>query len=152
MNGRPLRLLAVSSSGGHWSQLMLLREAMAGCDVTFACTLDGAGVPWGIAGVETIPDCNRNTPFALLRQVWLSWRLLRRCRPDAVLSTGALPGLVFIVLGRLTGRRTVWVESMANSEELSQSGRWASRIAHACFVQWQALEQPGRTRFAGALL
>lgn len=152
MTRPPPRVLAVSSSGGHWAQLMLLRPALDGCDVTWACTQAGAGEPWGLAGVATIPDCNRNTPGALIRQAWLSWRLLRRSRAQAIVSTGALPGLVFIVLGRLTGRRTVWVESMANSEELSQSGRWASRIAHACFVQWEALEAPGRTRFAGAVL
>lgn len=146
------RLLAVSSSGGHWSQLMLLREAFSGHDVTYACTIPGAGQPHGIAEVELIPDANRNSWRSLPALVFRAWRLTAKVRPGVVVSTGALPGLACIVAGRLAGARTIWVESMANSEKLSMSGAWASRIAHECFVQWPELERAGRTRYAGAVL
>lgn len=146
------RLLAVCSSGGHWSQLLLLREAFDGHMVTWACTVAEAGTKHGIEHVEPLPECNRNSPLAMPGLFIAAWRLLRRVRPNVVVSTGALPGLACIALGRIAGARTVWVESMANSEELSLSGRWASRIAHECLVQWPQLERPPRTRYAGAVL
>lgn len=146
------RLLAVCSSGGHWSQLLLLGEAFDGHLVTWACTAAGAGKKHGIDQVALLPECNRNRPLAMPKLVREAWRLLRGVRPDVIVSTGALPGLVCIALGRVMGARTVWVESMANSEELSLSGRWASRIAHECLVQWPQLERSPRTRYAGAVL
>ena len=36
MTGRR-RVLAVASGGGHWVQLLRLRPAFEGCDVTYAC-------------------------------------------------------------------------------------------------------------------
>lgn len=146
------RLLAVSSSGGHWSQLMLLREAFGGHEVAYACTIVGAGRPHGIADMALLPDCNRHSLASLPALALAALRLVSRIRPDVVVSTGALPGLACIVLGRLMGARTVWVESMANSEQLSRCGAWASWIAHDCLVQWPALEWPGRTRYAGSVL
>ncbi|MFA7585206.1 MAG: glucuronosyltransferase [Novosphingobium sp.] len=145
-------ILAVSSSGGHWSQLLLLREAFAGHDVTYACTLAGVGAAHGLTDVRLIADCNRATPLALLRLARQALSLLARVRPQAIVSTGALPGLVFIVLGWVFDIRTVWVESMANSEALSMSGRWASMLAHECLVQWPVLAEAGRTRYAGSVL
>lgn len=44
--------------------------------------------------------------------------------------------LAFILLGRLSGRRTLWVDSIANSERLSSSGRLAKKLAHKVVSQW----------------
>ncbi len=35
------KVLAISSGGGHWVQLLRLRPAFAGCDVTYATVRDG---------------------------------------------------------------------------------------------------------------
>lgn len=131
---------------------MLLREAFDGHDVTYACTIVGAGRAHGIANVEMIPDCNRHSLLSVPSLALTAFRLVRKVRPDVVVSTGALPGLACIALGRLIGARTIWIESMANSEEMSRSGAWASRIADECLVQWPQLERPGRTRYAGSVL
>ena len=42
-----------------------------------------------------------------------------RERPDVVVSTGAAPGYFALRFGRLFGARTLWLESIANVEELS---------------------------------
>ena len=131
---------------------MLLRDAFEGFDVTYACTLAGVGKAQELAKVELVPDCNRHDRFGMIRLGWRAVSLLARLRPQVIVSTGALPGLAFIILGRLSGRRTIWVESMANSEALSLSGQWAARIAHECFVQWPQLEVAGQTRYAGSVL
>jgi len=40
-----------------------------------------------------------------------------------IVSTGAAPGYFAIVLGRLFGARTIWIDSMANIENLSDVRR-----------------------------
>lgn len=131
---------------------MLLREAFNDHAVTYACTLAGVGKPQGLDRVELIPDCNRHDRLGIVRLGWRALTLLVKLRPQVIVSTGALPGLAFIIIGRLLGCRTIWVESMANSEVLSLSGQWATRIAHECFVQWPQLEMAGKTRYAGSVL
>jgi hypothetical protein len=44
--------------------------------------------------------------------------------------------LSFILLGRLIGARTLWVDSIANSERMSTSGRMAKKLAHRVVSQW----------------
>jgi hypothetical protein len=44
--------------------------------------------------------------------------------------------LSFIALGRLTGARTLWIDSIANSERMSSSGRLARKLAHQTISQW----------------
>lgn len=130
------RLLACASGGGHWIQLLRLRRAFEGYEVAYvskfadyAASLDGARL-------HVVPDASRRNPLMfgaiLLRAIAIVWRE----RPRAIVTTGAMPMLAFVLIGRLTGARTLWVDSIANAERLSTSGRVARRIAHRTISQW----------------
>jgi UDP-N-acetylglucosamine:LPS N-acetylglucosamine transferase len=74
-----------------------------------------------------------------------------RERPSVVVSTGAAPGYLAIRMGARIGARTIWIDSVANVEELSLSGRMASAVADLCLTQWPHLAG-GRVRYLGAVL
>lgn len=145
-------MLAVSSGGGHWEELVLLRDALDGFDVTYATTdpqlLQRAGVEQG----HILPDCNRDSPLRALHGVIEAFRLIRRLRPDWVLSTGAAPGFFCIVAGRLFGARTIWLDSVANAERMSMCGSLSRWCADLCLVQWRHLASGRRPSFFGSLL
>jgi UDP-N-acetylglucosamine:LPS N-acetylglucosamine transferase len=89
----------------------------------------------------------------LARNALLAWRLLRRERPDAILSTGAGLAVPFFIAGRVLRIRTVYVESVTRTESLSLSGRIVYPIATSFFVQWPAVaKRYHRARFEGAVL
>lgn len=144
--------MCVSSSGGHWQQLTALRPAWAGKDACYASTTPINDEKLKISHFALIPDCNRNTVTKIFRSIPTYIRVFRRFRPSTVISTGALPGLFFIVMGKLTGARTVWIESIANSERLSLSGTVASYIADSFFVQAEHLADGKRRIYAGSVL
>lgn len=145
------RVIAIASGGGHWQQLMLLRPAFDGCETLFVTTLPGLAETFGAAPAALAPDCNRNEPLAILRTAAsLGWLLLRR-RPDVVISTGALPGVIALAFGRLVGARTIWVDSIANAEEMSMSGRLARRFAHLWLSQWKHVAEEEGAGYAGAV-
>ena len=73
---------------------------------------------------------------ALLRNLPLAWRVIRERDPDVILSTGAGVAVPFFWVGRLLGRRCVYVESFTRVHSLSLTGRLVHRFAHAFFVQW----------------
>ena len=144
-------VLAVASGGGHWVQLMRLRPVF-----------DGMGVRWMTTHAEyrndvdgrfyVVLDANLWNKVALAKMfVQVGWVLLRE-RPRVVVTTGAAPGFAAILFGRLLGARTIWIDSIANSETLSTSGAKAGRWAHVWLTQWPHLAAPGGPQFWGAVL
>lgn len=133
--GRP-RLLAVASGGGHWIQLMRMRPAFTGFDVVYVSTLAGYEGMLDGAPIHIVSDSSRFDPRPLIPTLLTAMRIFRKHRPRVVITTGSAPALPFLMLGRLMGCRTLWVDSIANSERLSTSGRIARRLATQVLSQW----------------
>jgi len=145
------RVLAVASSGGHWIQLRRLAPAFEDQDIAYLTTDRGHRAEVGNARFYTVNDANRWNKLALMRcALKVLWTLLRE-RPNVVVSTGAAPGYLAIRGGRLLGARTLWIDSVANVEELSMSGRMASNTADLCLTQWPHLAS-GNVQYLGAVL
>ena len=149
---RSVKVLAISSGGGHWVQLLRLRPAFAGCDVTYATVRRTYQSDVDGARFRLIADCNRTQKLRLCWSCLTILLVLARVRPDIVVSTGAAPGYFAIWLGRILGARTIWVDSVANAEELSMSGRMAGRHAHLWLTQWPHLAHPDGPQFKGSVL
>jgi hypothetical protein len=146
------RLLAVASGGGHWVQLLRLREAFEGCAVTYV-TVDRSysGDVEG-CNFHAITDGTMwNKLRLLIMATQLAWILLR-IRPHVIISTGAAPGYFAIRLGKLLGARTVWIDSVANVEKLSLSGRKIGPHADLWLTQWPQLVHPDGPYFLGGVL
>lgn len=146
------KVLAVASGGGHWEQLMLLRDTLDNYDVRFATTDPLIARQRGICDVETLPDCNQNTPVKALLCAVAAVRIVLKHRPDIILSTGAAPGYFCLLAGRLVGARTLWIDSVANGEQLSMCGKLSRRTAHECLTQWEHLADDEAVKYRGAVL
>ncbi|MGH8242411.1 MAG: UDP-N-acetylglucosamine--LPS N-acetylglucosamine transferase [Steroidobacteraceae bacterium] len=149
---KPRKLLAISSGGGHWVQLLRLRPAFGNCDVVYATVKEGYRSDIGNERFHVIPDANRWNRWALIRSAFAVLRVVIRERPDIVISTGAAPGLFGIAIGSLLGARTIWVDSIANGEELSLSGRKARRFAGLWLTQWPHLAARAGPFYRGSVL
>jgi UDP-N-acetylglucosamine:LPS N-acetylglucosamine transferase len=145
------RVLAVASSGGHWVQLRRLEPAFDGHDVAYLTTNPGHRSEVSPARFYTVQDASRWNRLALLRTALRTLRVVLRERPAVVVSTGAAPGYFAIRFGKLVGARTVWIDSVANVDELSLSGQMASRNADLCLTQWPHLAGE-RVEYRGAVL
>jgi UDP-N-acetylglucosamine:LPS N-acetylglucosamine transferase len=152
MSDRPKRILAVASGGGHWIQLLRLRPAFAGCDVTYVTTRASNQTDVPGERFRQIPDSNLSTKFKLLRTcVAMLWILVRE-RPDVVVTTGAAPGYFAVRFGRWFGARTAWIDSVANAEELSLAGRKAGSCVDLWLTQWAHLARNNGPRYYGSVL
>lgn len=146
------RVLAVASGGGHWVQLMRLRPAWHGMDEAYISVSDDVRAEVSPARFYLVPHATRwdrwKLLFLLARVAWICLRE----RPRLVVSTGAAPGLVAVVAGKLCGARTVWVDSAANVERMSMSGRLVRPFADLWLTQWEHLSAPAGPRFEGSVL
>lgn len=145
------KILAVASGGGHWIQLLRLRPAFAGTDVIWLTTQSDYAKE--VKGpLHVVRDANMWNKLALLIMfAQVAWLMLR-IRPDVVVTTGAAPGFAAVFFGRITGARTVWIDSIANSEVLSGSGSQAGRWAHIWLTQWEHLAKPDGPHYWGAVI
>jgi UDP-N-acetylglucosamine:LPS N-acetylglucosamine transferase len=145
------RILAVASGGGHWVQLRRLAPAFAGHDVAYLTTDAGYRDEVAPARFYTVADGNRDSKAALLRSFAQVAAVVARERPDVVVTTGAAAGYLAIRLAKLVRAQTLWIDSIANVEELSLSGRMASTKADVCLTQWEHLAG-GSVAYKGAVL
>lgn len=146
------KVLAAASAGGHWEQMMLLRPTLEQFDVHFATTHPDLPIRAGITKATILPDCNRDQVLNSLRCLLTAAALVLRFRPDVVISTGAAPGFFCIVFGRLLGARTLWIDSVANAEQMSMCGKLSRYFSSHCLTQWEHLADNGRPGYAGNLL
>jgi hypothetical protein len=81
----------------------------------------------------------------------IAWILMKES-PEVVISTGAAPGYFAVVLGRLFGARTIWVDSIANADHISMAGVRVGRHADLWLTQWPHLSRPDGPHYGGAVL
>jgi UDP-N-acetylglucosamine:LPS N-acetylglucosamine transferase len=146
------RILAVASGGGHFVQLRRLVPAFEEGSVVYVTTHRGYSREVAPARLYTVIDGNRQKKGKLLCMLFqIAWIMIRE-RPDVVITTGAAPGYFAIRLARLVRARTMWIDSIANVEELSLSGRLVLRHADRVITQWEHLAVDDRPEFRGAVL
>lgn len=146
-------VLAISSGGGHWIQLMRLRPAFQGCRVTYATVRSGYQVDLNEdSPFILIPDGNRWSKWKLLRSALVILWILLRIRPDVIVTTGAAPGYFALRMGKLLGARVIWIDSIANAGELSLSGKKAGSFADLWLTQWPHLAREEGPQCFGSVL
>lgn len=151
---RTLDVLLVASTGGHLTQLVALRpwwENHRRHWVTFdnehaRTVLDGERV------THAFSPTTRNIPNAL-RNLRLAVRVLRRARPDLVVSTGAGVAAPFFLVARLMGVRTLYIEVIDRVASRTLTGRMVYPLADGFAVQWREQRRlyPGATVIGATL-
>lgn len=141
---RPILCLA-ASGGGHVRQILDLEPLWRDFPRFFVTedTALGRSIAAG-ADTEFVPhfalgQARLGSPLRMLgaawRSLWRSLSIIRRRRPDVVLTTGA-GSLLFIVLwARLRGARIVLIDSFARFEAPSAFARLAGPLAHLRIAQ-----------------
>ncbi|SFO29174.1 hypothetical protein [Sphingomonas sp. OK281] len=148
-----MRILLVASAGGHWIELHRLRAAFVGADCQFVSTSKGMTPPLGDREVLEITDTARDSVLAMAPTLAGLVRIVRAFDPHLVVSTGAAPGALALLVGKMFGARTIWIDSIANSETLSLSGRLVRPVADLRITQWKHLaDRNASLRFFGQIL
>lgn len=136
------KVLAVSSIGGHWIQLLRIAKPLEKefC-VEYMCThLKYATMVEGKQFYK-IEDFSRWNAYKILPAFLQDIKLLRKIKPAVVITTGAAPGLICILAAKVCGIKTIWIDSIANVEHLSASGKIAKKIADRVYTQWSDLAE-----------
>jgi len=137
---RKLRICLVGSVGGHISQLLKLQESWKGHRTFYVITADIVKDKLQKYGnVHVVGECNREHLLRVIKVLLRCIMIMFRERPDVVISTGAAVGCMVCFLGKVLGAKVIWIDSIANVDQISLSGRMIRHIADLFLVQWPHL-------------
>jgi glycosyltransferase involved in cell wall biosynthesis len=146
------RVLAISSGGGHWVQLLRLRPAFDDQKVAYATISADYAKDIPNRRFFVINDATRWNKIGLILMAVRLFLIIFRFRPEVIISTGAACGYFAFRFGKLIGARTIWIDSIANVEEVSMTGKLVKPYADLWLTQWPELSKEGGPEYLGAVL
>ena len=148
---RRLRVCLAASGGGHVRQLLDLEPLWSRHD-SFFVTEDSA-LGRSIAQTQeayfvphvALGQAKLGNPLAMLRGALISLRrslqIIRKTRPDVVLTTGAGSMALLVIWARLHGARIALIDSFARFERPSAFAKLIGPLAHLRIAQAERLAQ-----------
>lgn len=147
-----MKIMLVCSAGGHFHTMQGLhpfwdtheRVWVTFLTATTKAALEGEKVYWAWS------PTNRNLRN-LVRNFFLAWKVLFQERPHLVISTGAGVTVPFLILAKILGSQTVFVESITRVRQLSLSARLVLPFLDTLYVHWPQLQvRYPRAEFIGS--
>ena len=123
------KIFAVASIGGHWVQLLRITQQMEkDYEMVYLCTHPKCQTMVEGQKFYLIEDYSRWNAWKMVPSFFHLLGIVRKEKPEAIITTGAAPGLMCLLVGKMLGKKTIWVDSIANAQHLSASGRIASKF------------------------
>ncbi len=146
------KIMLVASPGGHFVQLSLVSECLQDMDITVVGTYeDKPSFMYGDRYFK-LSDFSRDNPYIAVKELFECLSIFKKTRPSLIVTTGAAPGLIMLLVGRLFGTKTIWLESIANSRKLSLSGKIAKGLGITVFSQWENVAKLSNVEYHGRVL
>jgi len=133
-----LRIMFVCSSGGHLLQLYRLKPWWEHHDRTWV-TFEMPDSRSLLAGERVAfghHPTTRNLPN-MVRNYFLARRLVKRYRPDLIVSSGAGVAVPFFVVGRMHRVRTVYIEVYDRIDLPTVTGKLCYPLSSLFLLQWE---------------
>lgn len=128
----------VGSSGGHLMHLYLLKQIW-GEQERFWVTFKKEDAE-SLLRQERAYWChyptNRNIKN-LIRNTWVAWKVLKKEKPDLLISSGAAVAVPFFYIAKLMGTKLVYIEVYDRIDKPTVTGRLVYPITDRFIVQWE---------------
>ena len=140
------KVLFISSTGGHFSELLQLKPLFKKYDSYIITEKDETNVnlkqEYGNK-MFFLPYGTRSKLFTyIFKYLHLCLKtiyLYIRIRPKYIVTTGTHTAVPMCYLGKLFGSKIIFIETFANSESKTLSGKMIYPIANLFIVQWEEM-------------
>lgn len=140
------KLMMISSTGGHLAELLALQPLFEQYEFSLITENNAIfkedlkskykDVHFFIAGTK---NQKLLYPFKFIANGFLSLYYFLKYRPDVIISTGTHSTVIMCYLGFIFRKKVIWIETFANSQSRSLSGRLVYPIATHFLVQWESM-------------
>lgn len=138
---KQLKVCFAASSGGHLEEMSRLSSLVQEGDFVLTERSEMAALDW-CKNIVYVPQMNRREWLFILKFIWLflkSFYWMIKEKPDAIVSTGALITYPICLIGKMFGKRVIYIESFARVDQSSLTGKLLYKIADIFIVQWKEM-------------
>lgn len=142
------KVLFVASTGGHLSELMQLKKMFSYYDFYLITEKTKSNltlkdkyknkVSYLVYGTK---DHLLSYPFKLLFNCFKSLYLYLKIHPDYIITTGAHTAGPISLLGKIFGSRLIYIETFANIETKTITGKLLYPFSDLFIVQWSNMKK-----------
>lgn len=83
---------------------------------------------------------NRNIKN-LIRNTFLAIRVLKKEKPDLIISSGAAVAVPFFYLGKMMGAKLIYIEVFDRIDKPTMTGKMVYPIVDKFIVQWEEMKK-----------
>ncbi len=142
------KVLFISSTGGHLSEMLQLKSMFKNYDYHIITEKTKSNISlkadykkrisFLIYGTKDHPI---SYPFKLLANCFKSLYLYFRIHPDYIITTGAHTAGPMCLIGKIFGSRVVYIETFANMNSKTVTGRLLYPFSDRFIVQWKEMKK-----------
>lgn len=139
---KKLKICLVGSSGGHLTHLYMLRPFWEKHE-RFWVTFDKEDSRSLLEGENVYPcyfPSNRSLK-ALLGNTKIAWRVLRKEKPDLIISSGAAVAVPFFYLGKCFGAKNIYIEVYDRIDSPTVTGKLVHPVTDRFIVEWEEMKK-----------
>lgn len=137
-----IKICLVGSSGGHLTHLYMLKPFWSKKN-HFWVTFDKEDAR-SILKDEKVYPCyyptNRNIKN-LIKNTVVAWKVLKKEKPDLIISSGAAVAVPFFYLGKLFGAKLIYIEVFDRIDKPTMTGKLVYPITDKFIVQWEEMKK-----------
>ncbi len=132
------KICVVSSCGGHLAEVRLLRPVFEQHDHFYVLN-DRVLLPKDMEGKTYFVTLFERDLGGFVANLREAWSILRKERPQMILSAGAGVLVPFALCAKLLGIRVLFIETLNRVHHPSLTARIMYRLADRFFYQWESL-------------
>lgn len=137
-----LKLCFVSSSGGHWEELMCLKKLMDQHQSFYVTEYGGQLEDSKLSPIYGVKKIDRGEKHFLIHFAALffrSFKIFLKEKPDVIITTGALVAYPICLIAKMYRKRIIYIESFARVNSKSLTGKLIYPISDLFLVQWEEM-------------
>ena len=137
-----LKICLVGSSGGHLTHLYMLKPFWKDKN-RFWVTFDKEDARSLLKDEKVYPcyfPTNRNIKN-LIRNTFLAIKVLKKEKPDLIISSGAAVAVPFFYLGKLFGAKNIYIEVFDRIDKPTLTGKLVYPVTDRFILQWEEMKK-----------
>jgi len=142
------KILFISSTGGHFVELMQLKPLMEKCNYHIVTEKTDANKnlkeKYGKKLDFLVYGTKREIymyPFILLVNCFISLFVYLKVRPQVVITTGTHTAGPMCCIARILGSKVIYIETFANRTTKTEAGKLLYYVADTFVVQWEEMKE-----------
>lgn len=142
------RILFIASTGGHLNELLQLKVLFKEYNSYLITEKDISTQGLQIDGIKKIRYLTYGTrskilvyPFVFIYNCFKSLFYYLKIKPKVIITTGTHTAVPMCYIGKIFGSKIIFIETFANKNTRTLSGRMVYPISDLFIIQWKEMQQ-----------